>query len=76
MARRTRYGDAESGETVRLTVDERLIGEYTEAYREHCDAIEYAALRNNGRYIHLATDVDLADTLYGALAGAGSVGLH
>ena len=68
--------DAESGETVRLTVDERLIGEYIEAYREHCHAIEYAALRNSGRYVHLMTDVDLADTLYGSLAGSGSVGLH
>lgn len=68
--------DAESGETVRLTVDERLIREYTEAYRAHCRAIEYTALRNSGRYIHLTTDLDLADTLYGSLAGAGSVGLH
>ena len=68
--------DSESGETVRLTVDEHLIQGYTDAYREHCHAIEYAALRNSGRYIHLTTALDLADTLYGALAGAGSVGLH
>ena len=68
--------DAESGETVRLTVDERLIADYSRAYREHCRAIEYTALRNSGRYIHLTTDANLGDTLYGALAGAGSVGLH
>jgi uncharacterized protein (DUF58 family) len=68
--------DAESGENLRLTLDSRVIAEYRTAYDEYCKTIEYAALRNSGRYLHLATSLPVNDVLYGALMSVGSVTLQ
>lgn len=68
--------DAESGELRRVQMDRASALEYTEAYDEYCRGIEYAALKNSGRYLHLTTDIPLEDALYGAVMATGSVTLQ
>jgi uncharacterized protein (DUF58 family) len=68
--------DAESGELRRVQMDRASALEYAEAYDEYCRGIEYAALKNNGRYLHLTTDAPLEDALYGAVMATGSVTLQ
>ena len=68
--------DAETGELRRVQMDRSSALEYAEAYDEYCRGIEYAALKNNGRYLHLTTDVPLEDALYGAVMATGAVALH
>ena len=68
--------DAESGEIRRVQMDRASALEFTAAYDEYCRGIEYAALKNNGRYLHLPTDVPLEDALYGAVMATGAVALH
>ncbi len=68
--------DAESGEVRRVQMDRASALEYAEAYDEYCRGIEYAALKNEGRYLHLTTDVPLEEALYGAVMATGAVALH
>ncbi len=68
--------DAESGEVLRLDLDRESLLQYEAAYEEHCQAIEYVALRSGGRRVHLTTDVPLTDVLSTAFIPAGSVSLH
>ncbi len=68
--------DAESGEVLRLDLDRESLRQYEAAYEEHCQAIEYVALRSGGRRVHLTTDAPLADVLSTAFIPAGSVSLH
>jgi hypothetical protein len=68
--------DAESGEVRRVQMNRASALEYAQAYDEYARAIEYAALKHNGRYMHLTTDVPLEDALYGAVMATGAVALH
>jgi uncharacterized protein (DUF58 family) len=68
--------DAESGEVLRLDLDSESLRQYEAAYEEHCQAIEYVAVRSGGRRLHLTTDIPLAEVLSTALIPAGSVSLH
>jgi uncharacterized protein (DUF58 family) len=68
--------DAESGALLRVHMDQNAAAEYTAAYDEFCEKIEYTALRNGGRYMHLTTDVAVQDALFGALMGSGAVSLQ
>lgn len=68
--------DAESGEIKRINVDSETAEQYTAAYDEFRERLGHAALRGKGRYVHLTTDVEMEDTLYGALIGSGSVSLQ
>jgi uncharacterized protein (DUF58 family) len=68
--------DAESGDLLRVHMDRRSAEEYTAAYDQFCENIEYVAMRNGGRYIHLTTDVAMEDALFGSLMGSGAVSLH
>ena len=68
--------DAESGELKRINVDAETAEQCAAAYDEFRERLEYVALRSQGRYVHLTTDVEVADTLYGAMIGSGSVSLQ
>jgi hypothetical protein len=50
--------------------------EHAAAYDDYCHGIEYAALKNHGRYLHLTTNVPLEDALYGSVMATGAVALH
>ncbi len=68
--------DAETGEKIRMNIDQEIAREYVQAYDEHRRAIEYTAMRSGGRYLHLTTALELNDSLYGALMSSGSVALQ
>jgi hypothetical protein len=68
--------DAESGEIRRVQMDRASALEYAAAYDEYCRTVEYAALKNNGRYLHLTTDIPLEDALYGSVMATGAVTLQ
>ena len=68
--------DAESGELKRINVDSETAEQYTAAYDEFRERLGYVAFRSQGRYVHLTTDVEMEDTLYGPLIGSGSVSLQ
>jgi uncharacterized protein (DUF58 family) len=68
--------DAESGELLRVHMDENSAAEYTASYDEFCRTIEYAAMRNGGRYMHLTTNVAVQDALFGSLMRSGAVSLQ
>ena len=68
--------DAESGELKRINVDSETAEQYTAAYDEFRGKLEFVARRSQGRYVHLTTDVEMAETLYGALIGSGAVSLQ
>ena len=68
--------DAESGQLQRINVDSETAEQYTAAYDEFQEKLRYVALRSQGRYVHLTTDVGIEDTLYGALIGSGAVSLQ
>ncbi len=68
--------DAESGELQRINVDSETAEQHTAAYDEFREKLRYVALRSQGRYVHLTTDVEMEDTLYGALIGSGAVSLQ
>jgi hypothetical protein len=57
-------------------MDRQAAAEYTASYDEFCRNIEYVAMRNGGRYMHLTTDLAIQDALFGALMGAGAVSLQ
>ena len=68
--------EAESGRLRRVQADEETARLHAEAYDEYCAGIERAALRHEGRYLHLETDRTLEDSLFGSLLGAGAVSLQ
>jgi uncharacterized protein (DUF58 family) len=68
--------DAETGELLLVQMDRKAADEYTSAYDDFCRSIEYRALRNGGRYVHLSTDLSVRDALFGAVLGSGAVSLH
>lgn len=65
--------DAESGDTMRLLLDQKLVAEYKSTYESFCHEIETLALRNRGRYVHLVTDVSLKSALHGSIISAGAL---
>ena len=67
--------DAESGNVVRLELDSGGAAEYAEAFEGYARELEYAALRNGGRYLQLETAVPLEEALYGAMLPTGAVAL-
>jgi uncharacterized protein (DUF58 family) len=68
--------DAESGELLRVHMDQHSAAAYTASYDEFCRTIEYAAMRNGGRYMHLSTEVAVQDALFGSLMRSGAVSLQ
>ena len=70
------FVDAESGYVRRMNVNDAVVDEYTAAYAQHCRKLEYAALRGQGRCIHLNTRHSIVDSLYGAMTRIGSFSVH
>jgi uncharacterized protein (DUF58 family) len=68
--------DAESDEMIRVQMDRDGAREYQAAFDGYCATIERVAVRNEGRYVRLDTDVPLEDALFGSLMGAGALSLQ
>lgn len=67
--------EAESEQQLEISFDEAARERYTKAFDAHADAIETLALRNNGRYAGLGTDMPLEEAVFGLLNHAGAPAL-
>jgi len=68
--------DAETGEVRRVLLDARLRDEYRRRYAAHCLELESAAQRRRGRYVHLTTDLPLANALHDGLMRSNALRLN
>jgi uncharacterized protein (DUF58 family) len=65
--------DAESGMHAELSFDADAREQYTQAFDEYAQALRRVALRNNGRYVGLPTDVPVDEAIFGPLVRAGAL---
>jgi uncharacterized protein (DUF58 family) len=65
--------DAETGQLAELSFDSDARAMYTAAFDEFSQNLRRVALRNNGRYVGLPTDVPVDEAIFGPLVRAGAV---
>ena len=65
--------DAETGQRMKIQVDEAARSRYTEAFDQYGKAIEQLALRNGGRYVGVSTSMPIEEVIFGALVRARGV---
>jgi uncharacterized protein (DUF58 family) len=65
--------DAETGQSVELAFDSDARAMYTTAFDEYAQGLRTVALRNNGRYVGLPTNVPVDEAIFGALMRSGAV---
>jgi uncharacterized protein (DUF58 family) len=65
--------DAETGQLAELSFDSDARAQYTAAFDEFSQALRRVAMRNNGRYVGLPTDVPVDEAIFGPLVRAGAV---
>jgi len=65
--------DAETGQHVELSFDGDARASYTAAFDEYSQSIRRVALRNNGRYVSLPTNVPVDEAIFGPLVRSGAV---
>jgi uncharacterized protein (DUF58 family) len=65
--------DAETGQLAELSFDSDARAMYTAAFDEFSQALRRVALRNDGRYVGLPTDVPVDEAIFGSLVRAGAV---
>jgi uncharacterized protein (DUF58 family) len=65
--------DAETGQHVELAFDSDARAMYTTAFDEYSQALRRIALRNNGRYVGLPTNVPVDEAIFGPLVRSGAV---
>jgi hypothetical protein len=63
--------DAESGEQLKISVDDTAHQQYTRAFDQHADQIKHLALRNNGRYAGFSTEIPIEEAMFGPLMTVG-----
>jgi uncharacterized protein (DUF58 family) len=59
--------DAESGEQLKIALDDEARQSYTMAFDEHAANIRKMAIRNGGRYAGFSTAIPLEDAMFGPL---------
>jgi uncharacterized protein (DUF58 family) len=65
--------DAETGMHVELAFDRDARTQYTAAFDEYAQTVRRIALRNNGRYVGVPTNVPVEDAIFGSLMRSGAV---
>lgn len=65
--------DAETGQHVELSFDNDARAMYTSAFDEYAQELRRVALRNNGRYVAVPTDVPVDEAIFGPLVRAGAL---
>jgi uncharacterized protein (DUF58 family) len=65
--------DAETGQLAELSFDSDARSMYTAAFDEFSQALRRVALRNDGRYVGLPTDIPVDEAIFGSLVRAGAV---
>jgi uncharacterized protein (DUF58 family) len=66
--------DAESGERVKMQIDDGARERYTAAFDRYAKGLEQLAMRNSGRYVGVSTSMPIEDVIFGSLVRAGGVG--
>jgi len=67
------FVNAESGEKLRMHVDDEARRKYTEAFDLFSAGIRQIALRNDGKYSGLPTSVPLEDAIFGTMVRTRSI---
>jgi uncharacterized protein (DUF58 family) len=65
--------DAETGQHIELAFDSDARSMYTASFDEYSQALRRVALRNNGRYVGLPTNVPVDEAIFGPLVRSGAV---
>ena len=65
--------DAETGERMKLQVDEAARESYTRAFDDFATALQQLALRNGGRYVGVSTSMPLEEIVFGSLVRARGI---
>jgi uncharacterized protein (DUF58 family) len=65
--------DAETGQHMALSFDSAARSQYTESFDEYAERLRRLALRNNGRYVGLPTDVPVDQAIFGPMVGSGAL---
>lgn len=65
--------DAETGQHVELSFDSDARAMYRAAFDEYAQALRRVALRNNGRYVGIPTDVPVDEAIFGPLTRGGAL---
>ncbi len=65
--------DAETGELVELSFDSEARSQYRAAFDEYAQALRRIALRNNGRYVGVPTNVPVDEAIFGPLTRGGAL---
>ena len=65
--------DAETGQTLHVQLDRETAEAFAADFDAYSAAIEKVALRHEGRYIRLDTNVSIEDALYSSLTRAGAL---
>jgi uncharacterized protein (DUF58 family) len=65
--------DAETGQRVELSFDADARALYASAFEEYSQSLRRVALRNNGRYVGLPTNIPIDEAIFGPLVRAGAV---
>lgn len=65
--------DAETGQHVELSFDTEARASYRAAFDDYSQSIRRVALRNNGRYVSLPTNVPVDEAIFGPLVRSGAV---
>jgi uncharacterized protein (DUF58 family) len=65
--------DAETGTHVELSFDADARAMYTASFDEYAQGLRRVALRNNGRYVAVPTDVPVDEAIFGPMTRAGAL---
>lgn len=65
--------DAETGQRIELSFDSDARSMYTQAFDEYAQSLRRVALRNNGRYVGVPTNVPVDEAIFGPLVRAGAL---
>ena len=63
--------DAESGEHIKIALDEDARHSYTESFDEYAGQVRTLALRNGGRYAGITTHTAVEDAVFGPMITRG-----
>jgi len=65
--------DAETGVHVELAFDSSARAQYTAAFDQYAQHVRHVALRNQGRYVGIPTNVTIEDALFGPMVRSGAI---
>jgi uncharacterized protein (DUF58 family) len=65
--------DAETGQHVELSFDAEARRMYTQAFDDYAQSLRRVALRNNGRYVGVPSNVPVDEAIFGPLVRAGAL---